>query len=750
MRKLAIACLSFSAAVFISNYILPYQLLFMSALLCMFIGLSLFLLRRKWLRAAVIGFLSLSFGFASFLIHFHTTSVPVNKLAGETMLLNGKLLEYPEVYDEYCRVRLLLETEGLPKVQMLLYDDSRALVDAEPGQRISFSAKLSPADTRYGEKYEYYNSRDIYLKGNSRSSIQLTDSTPSVFAFPARLGRIIEHRIESIFPHDTAVFMKSLMLGEKTELYENESMHLALSRAGLMHIVAVSGMHIAVLISFIQLLMGISKRSSVICLVIVWLFVFVTGASPSAVRAAIMQSMLLMAPLFRRENDPITSLSAALALILIYNPYAAASVSLQLSFGAMAGIILFAPKLSYIFGSVVDSNRSLRYVAGIVASSVSVMVFTVPLMAVHFGYVSLLSIVTNTLVLWAVSVCFCGGFAACILSVISGIGPFAAQLVSWPVRYILFISKLISSIPFSTVYLNTTSLICWLILSYGMFLLWCTGKTSTGRKILFPTLISALLLFCATSFSRINYSSGTGIITAIDVSQGQCISVYSGDKTILIDCGNSFSLDNAGEIAGAFLQSCGRNSVDVLLLTHLHADHANGVSMLMEMAEVKMLVVSDKVSDDDMLLDEILESARRHGTEVVFAAGDMMYEIGNVKTEIYSPKTNSSGNENCLFVKVSLDEYDMLVTGDSPSADEKEFIYEHDVDDIELLIVGHHGSRYSSCGEFIGSIGADTAIISTGYNNYGHPTYETLERLNAYGYNIYRTDLNGNIEIRIG
>ena len=117
---------------------------------------------------------------------------------------------------------------------------------------------------------------------------------------------------------------------------------------------------------------------------------------------------------------------------------------------------------------------------------------------------------------------------------------------------------------------------------------------------------------------------------------------------------------------------------------------------------------------------------------------------------MFSPENNHQENENCLFVKVSLDEYDMLITGDSSSAAEKEFLYEHDINGIELLIAGHHGSRYSSCGEFIGSIGADTAIISTGYNSYGHPTHETLERLAAYGYNIYRTDLNGNIEIRIG
>ena len=92
----------------------------------------------------------------------------------------------------------------------------------------------------------------------------------------------------------------------------------------------------------------------------------------------------------------------------------------------------------------------------------------------------------------------------------------------------------------------------------------------------------------------------------------------------------------------------------------------------------------------------------------------------------------------------------MLVTGDAPKPAEKDLIQNHLICDVELLIAGHHGSRYACSGELLGSIGADTAIISVGYNTYGHPTYETLERLDAYGYTIYRTDLNGSVEIHVG
>ena len=88
--------------------------------------------------------------------------------------------------------------------------------------------------------------------------------------------------------------------------------------------------------------------------------------------------------------------------------------------------------------------------------------------------------------------------------------------------------------------------------------------------------------------------------------------------------------------------------------------------------------------------------------------------------------------------------------GDAPAAAEREFISAHPLHDAELFIAGHHGSKYSNSVELIESIGAHTAVISVGYNSYGHPTQQTLERLSYFGYNIYRTDLNGSVEIRTG
>lgn len=754
MRKLATAALAFSVAVFAANYILPVGWLPYLALIFGAVGAALLCMRRKWLRGIIIALLGFGVGLGVFYIHYLRFSLPAQELDGETREISGKLLEYPQVYEDYCRARILVDCEGIPGFEALVYDSSMGLSSAQPGQLLSFSGSIESADIRYGQDYDYYNSRDIYLVINTKSTPVVTEGGFELSLLPVRISAYISKSVDELFPEDTAPFMKALLLGDKTQLYEDEGLHLAMSRAGLMHIVAVSGMHIAFLVGFLQLLLGSTRKSSILCIALVWLFVLITGSGHSALRAAVMQTYLLMAPVLRRENDSLTSLSTALALILLINPYAAASVSLQLSFGAMAGIMAFSGKISASFCRSLPSNiwgRVLGYILNIAAGSLSVMVFTLPLMAIHFGYLSLLSPLSNVLALWAVSLVFCGGFAVLIFGLVfPGLGIGAAWLVSWLVRYIFLTARMISAIPFAAVYLKSSLAVYWLLLCYLLFAIAALCKEGKGSRFLLPTLLSLLTLFVYLGASRLSYRMGEGVISVLDVGQGQCISVFSGESSILIDCGGMNSLENAGETAGAYLNACGRDRVDVLVLSHLHADHANGVSTLLEMTEVERIIMPENPIDEDGLLEDILQSAASHGTQVEFLAQDVELSIGGISLRLFKPGTAGDENERCIMALCSLGDYDMLVTGDSSKSAERELIEEHTIEDVELLIVGHHGSRYSSSGELLSQIGGENAIISVGYNSYGHPTNETLERLAAYGYNVLRTDLNGTIQIRVG
>lgn len=355
IRKLAITALSFSAAIFVSDYLLPLSLLPWLAGAFALFALLILVRRRRWSLGFGLAALGLALGFGSFFLHAQKTLVPAQQLDGESISLTGEVCSFPQNYETYSRIELRIGGDGLPGGKMILYAADDSLLDFAPGDLLRCEAKLKRPDLRYGERYDSYISKGIYLTGNVKSPPEKVGTGSFWRTLPLLLNRTLTSRVDEIFPADTAPFMKSLMLGDKSDLYEDLALHTAMSRAGFLHIVAVSGMHIAFLVGLIQLLFGKTLRSSILCLILIWLFVPVTGASPSAVRAAIMQSFLLTAPLVKRENDAITSLSAALGLILIINPYAAGSISLQLSFSAMAGILVLGERLQESISSLLPS-----------------------------------------------------------------------------------------------------------------------------------------------------------------------------------------------------------------------------------------------------------------------------------------------------------------------------------------------------------------------------------------------------------
>ena len=165
---------------------------------------------------------------------------------------------------------------------------------------------------------------------------------------------------------------------------------------------------------------------------------------------------------------------------------------------------------------------------------------------------------------------------------------------------------------------------------------------------------------------------------------------------------------------------------------------------------VDTLMLADDLDDPAGLEGEILAAAARHGTRVVFVRQDMRYRLDGITLAMYAPLQEGNVNERCLTARVSLGRYDTLVTGDIDREAEQALLEAHALSGTELLIVSHHGSRSASSWELLRGIGAREAVISCGYNTYGHPNPETLERLAKCGYTVYRTDEDGTIELRIG
>lgn len=753
MRRLATVCVSFSAAVFAALYLLPFAWTLWLGLFFALCGLALLLTRRLWLRPFALAALGLAVGFGCFYVHELRTTLPARALDGETREVRATVLDYPRVYDRYCSLTVRLEGEDLPRLKALVYDSSMTLAQVEPGDLVRFTAKLSAAERKYGEDYDVYLAKDLYLKLNTGSGAVIEKGGKTLRQLPVRLHHALIERIGSLFPADTAAFMKSLLLGDKSELYADEESYLALSRAGNMHALAVSGLHIAYLVGLMTLLFGKRSFSSLCCIALVWLFVLVTGGSPSAVRAAVMQTVLLMAPVLRRENDPPTSLSFALSLILFANPRAGASVSLQLSFAAMAGILCSGERLRDWLLSLLPEGLARRSLAGptaAFASSLAVIPFTAPLMALHFGYVSLLAPISGALCYAAISACFLGGYLACLLSILfAPLGGLLAWAAAWLARYVVFVSRLVSCVPCAAVYSAFRYFVPWLIGAYVLFLLFRFLPLRRGEKLLLPAALTLLSLLLLLNVERLRFERADGSVSVLDVGQGLCVCAMAGDGTAVVDCGSLMTLDNAGDLAGRFLLMRGRREIDALVLTHLDSDHISGVSTLMEMLPVRLLILPEGEAPDNEKLEEILQKAKAKQIPVHHLTEDAALRLGALSLTLTAPLDGRDNNDRGLFAAVHIGGYDTLVSGDASAAQERRFLLHGLPVDSELLVVGHHGSKYSSDPDYLRLCGADTAIVSAGFNSYGHPTQEALERLRAAGYTVYRTDQDGTITIFI-
>jgi len=238
--------------------------------------------------------------------------------------------------------------------------------------------------------------------------------------------------------------------------------------------------------------------------------------------------------------------------------------------------------------------------------------------------------------------------------------------------------------------------------------------------------------------------AGGTSVTVLDVGQGLCVALTSGRHTALIDCG-SISGENAGAVAHEFLLSEGRAAVDLLILTHFHEDHVNGAGFFLGRAKVGALAIPDP--EGSYLAEDIISLARKRGTDIIYVTEAMIVSLGDMDVMLYPPVGYGDENERGLSV-LTLGRLQALVTGDMNASAERSLLRYVELPHIDMLVVGHHGSKNSTSEELLGAVMPDIAVISVGYNSFGHPAGDTLDRLEQYGAAVYRTDETGHITFR--
>lgn len=759
MRKLAWAAGAFSAAVFVACF-LPLDAralyaagaLLLAGLLCLFFRGNM---RLRVLLCACFAALGMLWTYA----HHSIFIAPVQELDGLQTTATLRITDYPKIYDDYSVVTARLTADTLPRCTVSLYAYEASVDHLRPGDIVEADVRFRSATERYDEEIWSYTSRGVFLTGSLESTPHIVGRWGgSLLYFPKQLAEMVKAQVRLHFPADAAPLMTALLTGDRTLLYENLLLTITMSEAGLMHIVAVSGMHVAFLVGFVRQFTGRRRRTAAICIPLVLLFIPMAGGSPSVIRAGFMQILLLIAPLLQRESDSPTSLYTVLALLLAINPQSARSTSLQLSFAAIAGILLLTPRIHIAlqeWASAKDltahkwSAAVVRFISSSLSSTLGALAFSTPIVAATFGYVSLVSPLTNLLCLGVMSLCFSLGFLTCIAgALLPFLGTALGWLLAWGLRYVMLVVQWLGAWRFSAVYTANPLVAVWLILVYIIIILCWFLRGKRGFRPAIPVCASLCLLLAVITVTRLHDNRDALRFTALDVGQGQSLVLQSDDATLMIDCGGPYRED-VGCLAANYIESRFRRGVDVLVLTHLHADHANGVAELLLRLPVGLLILPADDADEDGLLPEILSAAAQSGTELMYLDRDSVLQLGSMELTLYAPMGNSSVNERGLIVSGRCDDFDFLVTGDVGAAIERRLLAKTDLNGVELLVVGHHGSRYSTCEELLAQTQPETALISVGGNSYGHPTDEVLRRLAAVGAEVYRTDHSGNITINV-
>lgn len=748
MRRLAAFTASFALGIYLAQYLLPAEHLLPLAAGCFAAACLALLLPGLWRKRALLIGTGLALALGWNWLYGFAVRDPLVGLSGRSGTASMALLEYAVPTDYGAKVTVKLEGYPLGKV---VYYGGEDLLDLRPGQTVTAQAKFQDAARLREDTITNFTSQGVFLLAYQRGedAVYGEGSAGSPRWWPARAARAMQDHVAELFDGGEAAFLSAILTGDTSGL--SEEARSDLSEAGLSHILAVSGMHCGFLMTLILLVTGRHRRRllAALALPILVFYTILTGASPSVVRACIMVLFVLAAPLFQRDSDPPTTLSAALFLILLANPFAAASISLQLSFGAMAGLLWLTPRIQDLLLGEKSRGRVYRLLASSLSATVGAMVFTVPLCAVYFGSLVLISPVSNLLCLTASSAVFMLGLLAVLASFLwLPLGAVIGFLPALLTKYILWTSGVLASLPYHAVYLTNPYLKYWLVFLYGLFAAAYFLRPRARRKYAVATVLAAMSLAVTVCLGAPHYTRSGLDAYVLDVGQGESVLLSSGGQFALVDCGSRNSWYDAGGIAADHLATMGCGTLDYLILTHYDYDHVSGVTELLARTRVGTLLLPDVADDAGMRLQVEL-AARDHGADIRYVRTETALPLGRSSLTIYPPGDVKGDNEQCLAILCTYGDYDLLITGDMNMAAERQLIAEHDLPDIEALVVGHHGSKSSTSEELLEAVTPEVGIISVGDNSYGHPTEDALRRLVLADVDICRTDKQGTVHLSV-
>ncbi len=633
-----------------------------------------------------------------------------------------------------------------------------------PGNKIYLTGTFQKGrDRRNPGEFDY----DQYLKSKGITGLFIaydTDSLKIVSAekdyFQSALFSVrknIDRTIHDLHDSQTAGLLRGLLLADRSEIdFETKSEFI---NSGVIHILAVSGLHVGyVLIIFVFLFgrFNIYTRSMLTILGLIF-FMFITGVPPSVFRATLMAITIISAFLFNRSTNVINSISIAAVIILLFNPNEIYNPGFQLSFAAVLSIGIIYPYFQRSITKLNLKQKWIEYILLFFGVSLSAQIGTIPFTLAYFSKLSLIALFANLIVIPVVGIIIGIAFMAIIIGGVSyGVAinfGAANNLIS---RWMIDFIKFTGSLDYSFLWIRNYSL-------YDAIVFYTTLIVSIlfFKKVSRPNhkfAIFIIAIFIIIFFSRLDnkqlLEDNKLSVLMIDVGQGDSFLIkFPNGKTALIDAGEANQyLDNGDRIILPLLDYLGINKIDYGFVSHLDLDHYGGFVSLIFNDRIKEVYRPLPDSSDKSIRFEKFLADKKIKTNIYSRSH---LDIGTAKIYFLNDPNDYiyksfSSNDKSGILKIVYGKTSFLFVGDCEFPGEYYLASNfREMLDSDVLKVGHHGSKTGSSKLFLNLVSPKISLVSVGIKNkFDHPSADVINSLESIHSKIYRTDFMGAVLLK--
>ncbi|HEX6926167.1 MAG TPA: DNA internalization-related competence protein ComEC/Rec2 [Longimicrobiaceae bacterium] len=598
---------------------------------------------------------------------------------------------------------------------------------------------------------------DGFRAGYLRSVDSLRIEPPAFSRHPLLTlrGRTEAH-LHDIFPRHFGM-VEALLLGRRERL--DPEVRNRFARAGLSHLLAISGSHVAVFAA-VLLVLGSALRMprrritwSTIGLTSVYLAVI--GAPASAARAGVMVTLALLSVLLQRPAAVLPIAAGTTLLLLAIDPLAVLDVGLQLSFAGVFGIIAG----QRIFGRRVarmTRGTPWKWIADTTLVSVAAFLATAPITAYHFGTVAPIAILSNLPAIPLTSLALIGVLAAAVAAPVRPLADLLASGAGLSLDLLDRVATVAANAPYANATVDRADLFAWGLatVAAGTTLVLVRRGSGLVRATVATGVAATAIIVWPIA---VNASSRGLEIHFIDVGQGDAIAVRTPrGRWLLVDAGPRGREYDAGERRVVpFFRARGVGRLSALILTHPDLDHIGGAPAVLRALEVERIIEPGLAVGKELYL-ELLQEVQSEGAEWLAARDGRVLRLDGIELRFLWPDRvllagEVETNEASAVALLRYGEFSLLLPGDASSDVERELIRRYGAHlDADVLKAGHHGSATSTSASFLQAVDPELVVISVGRGNrYGHPAPAVLARLRSTGVDVARTDEEGTISLRV-